>query len=157
MGMGLRLKPSKTRIVHTLNERNGQVGFDFLGFHIRQYRVGKDHTRTFRNKPGFKTIIKPSREAQKRHAKKVKDTTRQYRGSPQAARIPSPQSCHSRLEELLPNMFGEESLCPHGLAPISVSNNGPSSAIPRSLWAGGFAAIGNDATTPCPSRMEQLA
>ena len=39
----------------------------------------------------------------------------------------------------------------------TVSNNGPSSAIPRSLWAGGFAAIGNDATTPCSSRTEQLA
>ena len=87
MDMGLRLKPSKTRIVHTLNEHNGQVGFGFLGFHIRQYRVGKYHTRSFRNKPGFKTIIKPSREAQKRHAKKVKDITRLYRGSPQAALI----------------------------------------------------------------------
>ena len=86
-GMGLRVKPSKTRIVHTLNEHNGQVGFDFLGFHVRQYRVGKFHTRTFRNKPGIKTIIKPSREAQRRHLKKVKDTIRQFRGSPQAALI----------------------------------------------------------------------
>ena len=31
-GMGLRLKPSKTQIVHTLDKHNGQVGFDFLGF-----------------------------------------------------------------------------------------------------------------------------
>jgi RNA-directed DNA polymerase len=85
--MGLRLKPSKTRIVHTLDEHNGQVGFDFLGFHIRQYRVGQYHTRTFRGGPGFKTIIKPSWKAQKRHLKRVKDVVRQYRGSPQAALI----------------------------------------------------------------------
>ena len=29
--MGLELKPSKTRITHTLQEYQGQVGFDFLG------------------------------------------------------------------------------------------------------------------------------
>jgi RNA-directed DNA polymerase len=86
-GIGLRLKPSKTRIVHTLDERNGQVGFDFLGFHIRQYRVEKYHTRTFRNRPGFKTIIKPSLEAQERHLKKVKEIIRQHRGNHQAALI----------------------------------------------------------------------
>lgn len=39
--MGLRLKPSKTRITHTLEEYEGNVGFDFLGFHVQQYRVGK--------------------------------------------------------------------------------------------------------------------
>jgi RNA-directed DNA polymerase len=31
-GMGLELKPSKTRITHTLHQHNGAVGFDFLGF-----------------------------------------------------------------------------------------------------------------------------
>lgn len=63
--MGLRLKPSKTRIVHTLDAHEGQVGFDFLGFHIRQYRVGQYHTRTFRGAPGFKSLLKPSRDAVK--------------------------------------------------------------------------------------------
>jgi RNA-directed DNA polymerase len=86
-GMDLRLKPSKTRIVHTLNEHNGLLGFDFLGFHIRQYRVGKYRTRSFRGTSGFKTIFKPSRDAQLRHLKKVKDIIRQYRGSHQAALI----------------------------------------------------------------------
>ncbi len=46
--MGLELKPSKTRICHTLNDpilntKTGKLihkGFDFLGFHIRQYPVG---------------------------------------------------------------------------------------------------------------------
>ena len=39
--VGLRLKPSKSRVTHTLEPYEGNVGFDFLGFHIRQYRVGK--------------------------------------------------------------------------------------------------------------------
>src|SRR5439155_808023 len=43
-GMGLELKPSKTRITHTLQEYGGQVGFDFLGFHIRQDRRGRNHS-----------------------------------------------------------------------------------------------------------------
>ena len=30
--MGLQLKPSKTRIAHTLKAENGEPGFDFLGF-----------------------------------------------------------------------------------------------------------------------------
>jgi RNA-directed DNA polymerase len=33
--MGLRFKPSKTCITHTLVEHKGKVGFDFLGFTIR--------------------------------------------------------------------------------------------------------------------------
>jgi RNA-directed DNA polymerase len=67
-GMGLRLSPSKTRITHTLDSCEGNVGFDFLGFHVRQYRVGKTHTgKDTRGKPlGYRTIIRPSKEAVKR-------------------------------------------------------------------------------------------
>jgi len=42
--MGLELKDAKTRFAHTLEakeECHGNVGFDFLGFTIRQYPVGK--------------------------------------------------------------------------------------------------------------------
>ena len=39
--MSLELKPSKTRISHTLTPHEGNVGFDFLGFNIRQHPVGK--------------------------------------------------------------------------------------------------------------------
>ena len=42
--MGLELKEAKTRFTHTLaakEECNGNVGFDFLGFTIRQFPVGK--------------------------------------------------------------------------------------------------------------------
>ncbi|MGV2827450.1 hypothetical protein [Myxosarcina sp. GI1(2024)] len=38
----LELKPSKTQIVHSQLELDKhQAGFDFLGFNIRQYKVGK--------------------------------------------------------------------------------------------------------------------
>jgi RNA-directed DNA polymerase len=85
--MGLQFKPSKTRITHTLHPLEGRVGFDFLGFHIRQYPVGQYHTRTYRGQPGFKTLIKPSQEAQKRHLRQIRTIMRQYRGAPQAALI----------------------------------------------------------------------
>lgn len=85
--MGLRLKPSKTHITHTLDEYEGNLGFDFLGFHVRQYHVGKYRTRTYRGQPGFKTLIKPSEEAIQRHLRRVKDLIRQHRGAPQAALI----------------------------------------------------------------------
>ncbi len=43
--LGLELKPEKTRLVHTLEEHNGEnPGFNFLGFTIGQYRVGKHHS-----------------------------------------------------------------------------------------------------------------
>jgi RNA-directed DNA polymerase len=67
--LGLELKPSKTQITHTLNHYNDTVGFDFLGFQVRQYHVGK--TRTAHNSNGqplgFKTIIKPGKENIRRH------------------------------------------------------------------------------------------
>jgi RNA-directed DNA polymerase len=85
--MGLQLKLSKTRISHTLNEWQGDVGFDFLGFNIRQHWVGKYHTRTFRGRPGFKTLVKPSRTSLKRHLHRMRCVIRQYRGAPQAALI----------------------------------------------------------------------
>src|SRR4051794_37676571 len=42
--IGLELKPSKTRITHTLQEYQGVVGFDFLGWTVRQFPTGKTHT-----------------------------------------------------------------------------------------------------------------
>jgi RNA-directed DNA polymerase len=71
--LGLELKPSKTRISHTLKEYEGNIGFDFLGFNIRQYEVGKTHSgNNTKGVPlGFKTIIKPSKEKIKSHIKKL--------------------------------------------------------------------------------------
>jgi RNA-directed DNA polymerase len=84
---GLRLKPSKTRITHTLYEHEGQGGFDFLGFTVRQFPVGKYRTSTYRGQPGYKTLIRPSEEAQKRHLRKTGEVIRKHRGNSQAALI----------------------------------------------------------------------
>jgi RNA-directed DNA polymerase len=67
--MGLVLKPSKTRICHTLDPLEGSpAGFDFLGFTVRQYPVGKYRSGRHNGKRlGFKTLIQPSKEAVKRH------------------------------------------------------------------------------------------
>ena len=78
--MGLRLKPSKTSVTHTFTPHQGQVGFDFLSFTIRQYPTPKHRTRTYRGKPGFKTLIRPSKKAIKRHLHHLKQIIRQYRG-----------------------------------------------------------------------------
>ena len=84
--IGLELKPSKTRLTHTLE---GQAGFDFLGFHVRQYRMGQ--TRSARNatgKPvGFKTLIKPSHEAIKQHLAELGKIIREQRTAPQEGLI----------------------------------------------------------------------
>ncbi len=83
--MGLKLKDSKTRIAHTLGDGKVQPGFDYLGFNVRQYPVKDINSATDRrgNKLGFKTLIKPSKEAIKRHTKVLKQTIRQYRNAPQ--------------------------------------------------------------------------
>jgi RNA-directed DNA polymerase len=85
--IGLRLKPSKTRITHTLDEHEGNTGFDFLGFNVRQYRVGRYHTHTYRGRPGFKTLIKPSRKACQRHLQEMREVIRQHKGAPQVALV----------------------------------------------------------------------
>jgi RNA-directed DNA polymerase len=71
--IGLELKPSKTRISHTLHRYEGNVGFDFLGFTVRQFPVGKCHTgKNTNGKPlGFKTLITPSKIKLKRHTEKI--------------------------------------------------------------------------------------
>jgi RNA-directed DNA polymerase len=78
--MGLELKPSKTRIVHTLIEHQGVVGFDVLGFNIRQYPVSA-------RRLGFKTIIKPSQESVRRHHQQLREIIEQYRMAEQAKMI----------------------------------------------------------------------
>ena len=87
--MSLELKPSKTRISHTLTPYAGNVGFDFLGFNIRQYPVGKHHSGSngYGKKLGFKTIIKPSKTKVALHIQKLRDTIDAYKTAPQEALI----------------------------------------------------------------------
>lgn len=88
-GMGLELKPNKTRISHTLHYQEGSVGFDFLGFQVRQYPVGKTHSaRTTHGEPlGFTTMVKPTKAAQSRHLAAIKEIVDAHKAAPQAALI----------------------------------------------------------------------
>ena len=83
--LDLELKPNKTKITHTLNEYEGNVGFDFLGFTVRQFPVGKDHSGKTTNGKilGYKTIIKPSLEKVKAHLKKCNQVIRSSKSAPQ--------------------------------------------------------------------------
>lgn len=69
--MGLHLNADKTRITHTLTPYQGQVGFDFLGFNIRQ-------------EPKARTIITPSQEANERHFAAIDQRLRQLHTAPQS-------------------------------------------------------------------------
>src|SRR5260370_39315482 len=83
--MGLELKPSKTKITHTLTPYQGNIGFEFLGFTIRPFPVGKTHTgkNTWGKPLGFKTIISPSKEAIKRHMEEIGKKVRKLRSASQ--------------------------------------------------------------------------
>ena len=87
--MSLQLKPSKTRISHTLIPYEGNVGFDFLGFNIRQHPVGKHQSgcNARGQKLGFKTIIKPSKRKVASHIQKLRNTIDVYKTAPQEALI----------------------------------------------------------------------
>ncbi len=89
-GMGLELKPSKTRLTHTLNKyEDNAPGFNFLGFNIRQYRVSKHHSGkdTKGELLGFKPIITPSKEKQKAHYERVCSIINAHKSASQTALI----------------------------------------------------------------------
>ena len=87
--IGLELKPSKTRVTHTLSPVEGNVGVDFLGFTVRQYPVGRTHSgKTQHGQPlGFKTIITPSKESLNRHRRQVGELIRGHRSVSQDASL----------------------------------------------------------------------
>ncbi len=103
--MGLRLHAQKTHITHTLTPYQGRVGFDFLGFNIRQEAVegrdgrwnrgddgrvlgdhGRGKPRPYRQEqlPGIKTIVTPSQEANRRHLATIEQRLKQLQTAPQA-------------------------------------------------------------------------
>jgi RNA-directed DNA polymerase len=72
--IGLELKPEKTRLSHTLQKTEElKPGFNFLGFNIRQF-ICNDRVK------GYKLIIRPGREAFKKHSDKIKFEVRKHRG-----------------------------------------------------------------------------
>ena len=95
----LELNTKKTRIKHTLEtfDKN-KPGFDFLGFNIRQYKVGKYQSGRSTNGEilGFKTIIKPSDESVRRHYQKISETVKRLNAAPQ----------HKLISELNPIIKG---------------------------------------------------
>ncbi len=90
--MGLELKPSKTRLAHTLHpelSEDGKAGFDFLGHHIQQFPVGKYQSgkNTKGEILGFKTLIRPSKDACKKHQLDIKNVIQKHKHSHQAVLI----------------------------------------------------------------------
>jgi RNA-directed DNA polymerase len=87
--MSLELKPSKTRISHTLTPHDGNVGFNFLGFNVRQHPVGKHQSGCNGSgaKLGFKTIIQPSKEKTATHCETIGSIIKSHKSAPQAALI----------------------------------------------------------------------
>ncbi|HEY9602304.1 MAG TPA: group II intron reverse transcriptase/maturase [Allocoleopsis sp.] len=81
--MGLEVKESKTRVTHT------STGFNFLGFNIRQYQTGAYRAahNTNGENLGFSTLIKPSKEAIKRHLRKIAEVIDNHHNAPQKALI----------------------------------------------------------------------
>ena len=84
--IGLELNQEKTKIRNTLNEHEGnKPGFDFLGFNIRQYPVGKYQSgKSTRGKTlGFKIIIKPSKEKATEHYRKLVEIVDKHKAAQQ--------------------------------------------------------------------------
>lgn len=91
-GIGLELKPEKTRVAHTLHPQlseDGQTGFDFLGHHIQHKKVGKyrENKNSFGTRLGFITLITPSKKAIDTHKKDMKSIITKHRSRSQAELI----------------------------------------------------------------------
>jgi RNA-directed DNA polymerase len=86
-GMGLTLNASKTRISHTLE--GDQPGMDFLGYHIRQFRVGHHQSgkRPGGARLGYKTLIQPAKANVKDHLAELARIIRSGQNWPQEALI----------------------------------------------------------------------
>ena len=79
--LGLHLNARKTQITHTLTPYRGQVGFDFLGFNIRQEADERSAAgrRGQERLPSLKTILAPSDEAIQRHLATLDGSLQQLR------------------------------------------------------------------------------
>jgi RNA-directed DNA polymerase len=70
------MKPSKTRLTHTLHVEAGEAGVDCWGVHIRPYPTP--------SKRGATTSITPRRAARARHQRPSGAVVRRHRMAPQA-------------------------------------------------------------------------
>ena len=87
--MGLHLSPTKTRVSHTRHQIGDSAGFDFLGFTIRQYPVGKYQAgkTSHGGRLGLKTFITPSKQAVTRHIARMGTVIDKNKSAPQEALI----------------------------------------------------------------------
>ena len=90
--IGLKLKPSKTRITHTLlkeESEDGIPGFNFLGFNIRQYRAGKSVSarNPYKKVLGFNTYIVPTKETINKHIDDCRKVIEKHKATPQITLI----------------------------------------------------------------------
>jgi RNA-directed DNA polymerase len=85
--IGLTLHETKSHIRHTLEGED--PGFEFLGFHIRQYRVGKLQSgqRPGGQRLGYKTLIKPAKANIQEHLAELGRIIRRSRALPQGEMI----------------------------------------------------------------------
>lgn len=79
LARGLKLHPMKTTTRHTLEGNFGKAGFDFLGFTIRSFRVGK-HKKS-QGQSGLQTLIQPSRKSLLRHHAQLAAILQRHRHS----------------------------------------------------------------------------
>jgi RNA-directed DNA polymerase len=91
-GIGLELKPEKTRLTRTLHpelSEDGKAGFDFLGHHIQQFPAGKYQSGEDSKGRilGYNTLITPSKKASKEHQEAIGRIIKKHRSSPQVALI----------------------------------------------------------------------
>jgi RNA-directed DNA polymerase len=79
---GLELSKAKTRITHTLEINNkdsklvefdGVIGFNFLGFTIKQFKTKHESAKNNKQKRYYKTLIYPSKDSINKHQKKLHD------------------------------------------------------------------------------------
>ena len=73
---GLELSETKTRFVHTDKVIDKDVGFNFLGYHVRRYATGKYGSNKVGS--GMKTLIKPSRTSISKHKDEIRRNLRKY-------------------------------------------------------------------------------
>ncbi|MGB7443899.1 MAG: reverse transcriptase N-terminal domain-containing protein [Coleofasciculaceae cyanobacterium] len=78
--IGLSFRVSKTRLSHTLTRFNSQIGFDFLGFHIQQYKSRE-------RQKGYQTRITPSSSQPKKHYRRLVSIINTHKSAPQQVLI----------------------------------------------------------------------
>jgi hypothetical protein len=155
---GLALKPSKTRITHTLMGVGGTPGFEFLGFAIRHYPIGK--TRSAKDTRGYllgyKTRIVPSPGAIQHHVQQLRTLMKSDRHASQEAliRLLNPGFCrkfqfsgqnpkigYQKFNDLQTPKLSKKQICDRTGRSVHYATRGLAIALmiaimPAGIWSG---------------------